>query len=101
MVSVASQEIGKYVCERSLAIMSNPNQQISDSCIGIEVKCELNCLGSHSQAHFRASDGFVICSRFGEFPVPALVLLNHPEFRQMIPEFGEQIVQKLPEVRGG
>ena len=103
VVSVASQEISKYVCERSLAIMSNPNQQISASCIGIEVKCELNCLGSHSQAHFRAirvSDGFVVCSRFGEFPVPALALLNHPEFRQMIPEFGEQIVQKLPEVRG-
>ena len=34
--------------------MSNPNQQLGDRCIGIEVKCELNCLGSHSQAHFRA-----------------------------------------------
>ena len=28
VVSVASQEISKYVCERSLAIMSNPNQQL-------------------------------------------------------------------------
>ncbi|MEM9579392.1 MAG: hypothetical protein AAF891_01795 [Pseudomonadota bacterium] len=101
VVSVSGQEIVKYVCERSLA---TPCDKIDASAAAppqhlVEVVCDVNCLGTVSQVHLQAirlSDGMTICSRFGEFPCAAKALLNNKDYRQMIPEFGEQLCLKLP-----
>jgi len=99
--NVTASEVAKYVCERSLA---STNDSISlkgggASASTIKIICQVNCLGDRSQTHFEAVrelDDTVICSRFGEYSGAAVRLLDSSEFRQAIPEFGEQVIAKLP-----
>lgn len=103
VTSVSAQEIAKYVCERTLAKVGGIHEQLSDAdrTASIEIRCDVNAFGNHSQTHFQAvrlSDGIPICSRFEEYSCVPAALLANPDYRQTISEFAEQVIFKISDL---